>query len=191
MNKAIIIHGMTDREEYYDADMPDSLSNSHWAPWLQQKLCQNDILTQAPEMPVPYTPNYESWKTEFERLSPDENTLLVGHSCGGGFIVRWLSDNPDKVVGKVVLVAPWLDIEGDYPDMFDFDMRRDIAMQSKNGVDVLVSTNDGVHMQTTLAHLKQGVDGFNYHEFVNYGHFTLRNMKTREFPELLDICLGK
>jgi len=191
MDKAIIIHGMTDRQEYYDAAMPDSLSNSHWSPWLQQKLCQNDILAQTPEMPVPYTPNYEAWKTEFERLSPDEDTLLVGHSCGGGFIVRWLSDNPDKVVGKVVLVAPWLDIEGDYPDMFNFDMRRDIATQSKSGVDVLVSTNDGVHMQTTLARLKQGVDGFNYHEFVDYGHFTLRTMKTREFPELLDICLGK
>ena len=190
MNSAIIIHGMPSADEYHNFNS-DSQSNCHWLPWLQQQLCARDILAQAPEMPAPYAPNYEAWKTEFERLSPDENTLLVGHSCGGGFIVRWLSDNPSRTVGKVVLVAPWLDVEGDYPDMFGSDIRRDIATQSKNGVDVLVSTNDGIQMQKTLTHLQQSVDGFVCHELVDYGHFTFRTMKTREFPELLDICLGQ
>ena len=191
MNKAIIVHGAPSKREYYDSEANDSQSNSHWLPWLQQKLCQRDILAQAPEMPCPYDPNYELWKNDFERLDPDEDTLLVGHSCGGGFIIRWLSDNPGKKVGKVVLVAPWLGIEGDNPAMFDFSLRRDIAKQTKSGVEVLYSTNDGEHMQSTLVHLQKNVDNFKYHEFVNYGHFCLRHMKTREFPELLQICLGK
>ena len=190
MNRAIIIHGMPSKEQYYNLSK-DSQSNCHWLPWLQQQLCAHDILTQTPEMPQPYSPNYEAWKEEFERLSPDESTLLVGHSCGGGFIIRWLSENPDIIIGKLVLVAPWLGIEGDYPAMFKFSIRRDIVKQCKGGIEDFYSTNDGIHMQLTLSYMKEHLSEVRYHEFVNYGHFTFGDMKTREFPELLKICLGE
>ncbi len=190
MNRAILIPGMPDKEDYYNPDSTDCESNRHWFPWLQLKLCQKDILTQALEMPHPYDPNYIEWKIEFDRYSPDENTLLVGHSCGGGFLIRWLSENPDKKVGKVVLVAPWIDIEGRSPNMFLFNLRNDIVNQVVNGIDVLVSTDDKKPMQDTLEKLQKVTTGLTYHRFENYGHFTFGRMKTREFPELLQICLG-
>ena len=56
-----------------------------------------------------YQPKYELWKTEFEKNEIDEETSLVGHSNGAGFIIRWLSENKDVRVDKVILVAPWLD----------------------------------------------------------------------------------
>lgn len=191
MNRAIILHGMPPKDEYYSDKTEDSPSNSHWIPWLQRQLLINNINAQTPEMPHPYRPDYDVWKNEFERLEPDENTLLVGHSCGGGFLVRWLSENPKIIVGKVVLVAPWLDIEKKAGLMFDFSLKQDIAKQSKKGIDLLYSTNDGPELQSSLKYLRQNTKDLRYHEFINYGHFTLSAMKTREFPELLKICLSE
>ncbi|MEI7539632.1 MAG: alpha/beta hydrolase [Candidatus Saccharibacteria bacterium] len=189
MDRAIIVHGLFP-EKYFYINGLDSPSNSHWVPWLQQQLCRHDILTQTPEMPRPFAPDYNAWKSELELLKPDENTILVGHSCGGGFLIRWLSDNPQVTVRKVVLVAPWLDIEKKRSPLFDFSLRSNIVDQSKGGIDILYSTNDLLPIKTTMEYLRQNLENVNYHEFVDYGHFTLESMHTREFPELLRICLG-
>lgn len=180
---------MPSKDEYYSITSEDSPSNSHWITWLQHKLCMHDIIAQTPEMTQPYKPDYSIWKKEFEKLEPDENTLLVGHSCGGGFLIRWLSENPQIMVAKLVLVAPWLDIERKCPSMFNFLLNTDIVKQSTRGIDVLYSTNDGPELQSSLEYLRQQTRDLRYHEFMNYGHFTLGAMKTREFPELLQICL--
>lgn len=191
MNRAIILHGMPSKEEYYDITLADSQSNSHWLPWLQQQLCQRDILAQTPEMPFPFAPDYQSWKNQFELLKPDNNTLLVGHSCGGGFIIRWLSENPDIDIAKVVLVAPWLDIEKQAGSLFDFSINKNIYNQVNLGIDVLYSTNDHIELKTSLKFIQENINNIKFHEFINYGHFTLSSMKTCKFPELLNICLGK
>jgi predicted alpha/beta hydrolase family esterase len=189
MDRAIIVHGLFP-EKYFYINGSDSPSNAHWLPWLQQQLCRQDILTQTPEMPRPFAPDYNDWKGELELLKPDENTILVGHSCGGGFLIRWLSDNPQIRVCKVVLVAPWLDIEKKRSPLFDFKLRPDIADQSKYGIDILYSTDDLMPIKTTMEYLHQTLENIRYHEFIDYGHFTLESMHTREFPELLQICLG-
>src|SRR5689334_3595207 len=106
---ALLIHGWNTRDEYYDASRPTA-SNDHWFPWLTKQLALKDINTVSIEMPNGYYPEYEVWKHELERYDINENTALVGHSCGGGFLVRWLSEN-DKQVGRVILVAPWLGID--------------------------------------------------------------------------------
>lgn len=187
MKRAIIIHGMCSRNEYYTVGN-NSPSNSHWLPWLQQQLCRQNILTQTPEMPYPFEPNYNNWKTEFELLRPDEETLLIGHSCGGGFLTRWLSEDPKLKVGRVILVAPWLDIEKRCGLLFDFMLRRDIAQQSIDGIDVLYSTNDMLEIESSLEYLNQNTENLRYHKFVDYGHFCASDIKTQEFPELLKIC---
>ncbi|MEX0652068.1 MAG: alpha/beta fold hydrolase [Candidatus Paceibacterota bacterium] len=74
-------------------------------------------------MPEPYLPNYEKWIEVFEQFKVDEETDLVGHSCGAGFLLRWLSENKINV-GKLVLVAPWIDPInelGDENNFFDFE----------------------------------------------------------------------
>lgn len=188
MNRAIIIHGYYSKKEFFVSER-DSPSNGHWLPWLQLQLLRNGFLAQTPEMPKPYDPDYHEWKKEFEKLLPDGNTLLVGHSCGGGFLVRWLSENPGHKVYKVVLVAPWLDIEKTRSPLFDFNIRRDITGQTINGIEVLYSTNDMRKIDSSLEALRKNTDELKYHEFSGYGHFCQSDMKTREFPELLKICL--
>ena len=121
MKTAIIVHGMPSKEEFYDPKNP-SPSNFQFLPWLQKQLSIRDVVAQTPEMPNPYSPVYEAWKDVFEKFNIDEHTILVGHSCGGGFLVRWLSENKRKV-GRVVLVEPWIDVEKELKtEMFNFDI---------------------------------------------------------------------
>src|SRR5581483_6503869 len=149
MKNAIILHGMPDKDEYYSLEYP-AQSNQHWIPWLQKRLQAKDIFTQTPEMPMSFQPNYQMWKKEFERFDVTPETLLVGHSCGGGFIVRWLSENKDKKVAKIVLVAPWLNPDqanSDIPSEFDtgnfFEFKIDSSILSRTrGITIFGSDND-------------------------------------------------
>lgn len=59
MKTAIIIHGYFTKEEFFDVTRP-SPSNDHWFPWIQKQLLLNGILTQTPEMPSSYAPEYEN-----------------------------------------------------------------------------------------------------------------------------------
>lgn len=187
MKTAIIIHGMPKKESYYNPAFP-SPSNAHWSPWLQKKMILNKILAQTPEMPVPYNPVYEDWKKLFERFDINEHTILVGYSCGGGFLLRYLSEENIQV-GKVVLVAPWIDTEKELDTgMFDFTLDANLVSKTK-GVTIFESTNDDEVIQKSIEKIKNEVLNIHVVTFQNYGHFLLDDMKTNSFPELLEECL--
>lgn len=107
MKNAIILHGQPSKEEYYNPQMP-SPSNAHWIPWLQAQLLKNDIKAATPEVPFAFKPDWDLWAEEVERFEITLDTIIVGHSRGGDFWLRYLSENKDIRVGKVVLVAPSL-----------------------------------------------------------------------------------
>lgn len=186
MNQAILIHGWNTKEEFFDPSRPTA-SNDHWLPWLSKQLMVRDIHTVALEMPQGYYPRYDVWKRELERFDITEDTVLVGHSCGGGFLVRWLSEN-DVKVGKVVLVAPWLgDDSGDEPfdeSFFEFAIDSEINKKTK-GITLISSTNDMDSVQRSVTTLRTELKGIKYVELENKGHFTLNALGTEEFPELL------
>lgn len=189
MKNAIILHGMPNKEEYYSDKYP-SASNSHWLPWLQKQLLIKNIQTITPEMFKCYDPIYELWKTEFEKSKIDENTILVGHSNGAGFIIRWLSENKNINVEKVVLVAPWLDPDNRKNNKF-FDFEIDYNLLSRtNKFLIFHSTNDDREMQESLEIIKNKINNVKVRIFENYGHFTLGSMKTEKFPELLEEILN-
>jgi predicted alpha/beta hydrolase family esterase len=188
MKTAIILHGMPDRKGYNNP-LNDAESNCHWLPWIQKQLTVHHILAQTPELPEPYAPDYEAWKRVFEQFLFDEETLLIGHSCGGGFLVRYLSENDIKV-GKVVLVAPWLDPDKDHcPEFFNFTIKRNLVA-STAGVTILVSTDDDKDILDSVEKIKSECDDVEVKEFTDKGHFTLSQMGTKEFPELLKIILN-
>jgi predicted alpha/beta hydrolase family esterase len=187
MKNAIILHGTTDEKEYYNPEAR-SLSNAHWLPWLQNQLIIKDIAAATPEIPKAYELNWDRWKREVERFEITPDTIIVGHSCGGGFWVRYLSENKIKV-GKVVLVAPWVDPDNSKKsDFFKFKIDPDLVTRTK-GVTIFHSSNDMPSIHKTVGDLRQQIKDIKYKEFNNYGHFFYRDMKTEEFPELLEEVL--
>lgn len=191
MKTAILVPGRPDEWEYYDPKYPSN-SNSHWFPWLTKQLMMHNIHTVAIEPPKPHQPRYDIWQREFERFDIDEDTILVGHSCGGGFLVRWLSENKDKKVGKVVLVAPWLNPEdnpsSDTADFFHFEIDSDLASRTK-GVTIFNSDNDQATIHKSVDIIREQVKNVTYREFHSMGHFCFEDLGTDQFPELAQYLL--
>lgn len=189
MKNAIILHGGPSKEEYYDPTML-SVSNAHWFPWLQGQLLKVDIPTATPEVPWSYDRNWKVWNREVERFDITPNTILIGHSTGAGFFIKYLSIHPDMKVDKVVLVAPWLDPDREHTKNFfdDFEIDPNVASRTK-GITVFYSDDDQESVLKTVEIIRQKVNGAVFKEFHHYGHFCIEDMKTTEFPELLHSIL--
>jgi len=183
MKNVIILHGQPDEAEYYDPSMP-SMSNAHWIPWLQGQLLKNNIVAATPEVPYAYKPEWELWKREVERYDITADTLVVGHSRGGDFWLRWLSEHPNVRVGKVVLVAPsigYLTKDRNYFGEYLLDRN---LVQRTNGITVFSSDDDAANIIVSVSEIVTHIDSVNVKEF-HLGHFTSDSMGSTEFPELL------
>ena len=157
MKNAIILHGQPSREEYYDTTLP-SESNSHWLPWLQAQLIKAGVKADTPEMPNSYEPDWDTWVHEVERFEIGPQTVIVGHSCGGGFWVKYLSLHPELRVGKVVLVAPWMDPDGDETNGFFKDYTIDPELVTRTaGITIFSSDNDMGNVLKTVAALRETI----------------------------------
>ncbi len=188
MKNAIIVHGTCSKKEYY-ADEKPTLSNQNWIPWLQKQLTKRDVMAYAPDMPLAFKPDYELWRREAERYSIGPHTMLVGHSTGGGFWVRWLSEHPEVRVGKVVLVAPWLDPNNiKKTTFFDFDIDPALVTRTQ-GLTIFHSDNDHLGIRWSVEIFREKLQGHQYREFHNHGHFCFEEMRSHAFPELLDELL--
>ena len=179
---AIILHGKPSKERYYDPNFPAS-SNYYWLPWLQKQLIVRDILTTTPEVPNNWEAEYPVWKKEFERYDVNSETILIGHSCGAGFMLRWLSEHPEASPAKVVLAAPWLDpkrLEGT-GDFFDFEFDKSLANRTK--LVALYSDDDEQSVLDTVEIIRDTFPTVTIKELHGYGHFY--DDRRMEFPELL------
>lgn len=184
MKTAVILHGMPSKEEYYNSES-QAESNKHWLSWIQRRLLLKDILAQAPEMPRPFEPVYEDWKKVFEQFPINEETILIGHSCGGGFITRWLSENKVRV-GKVALVAPWIDPEPRELTTGFFDFYIDQDLPSRTASLTIFGSDDEKYesVRKSIKILTEAWPNAKSIELSGRGHFTMGGMKTPEFPEL-------
>ncbi len=185
---AILLHGTCDKEEYFSDQYP-SLSNSHWIPWLQKQLLIANVPTATPEIPNAFYPDYRVWKKEFERFDVNKNSVLVGHSCGGGFLLRWLTENK-LIIKKLVLVAPWLDPKRKKTKDF-FEFMIDPKIQERAGeIHIFISKDDNEDIIISVKTIKGKFPDAIIHEFVDKGHFCFEEMKTEKFQELLNVILG-
>jgi predicted alpha/beta hydrolase family esterase len=131
---------------------------------------KNDIKADTPE--IFNAPEYDVFVKEVERFDITSETTLVGHSMGAGFGVRYLSKHSEVVVDKVVLVAPWLNLDHEYDfDFFDFDIDQ-ATTERVNSLALFSSDNDSQGVQDTVAFLQKKLPKSVVKEFHNYGHFT-------------------
>lgn len=184
---AILVPGRPDKDEHYDPKRPSN-SEDHWFSWLKRQLILKDIHAVSIEPPFPFRPRYDEWKKEFERFDLNPDTILVGHSCSGGFLLRYLSENKDIKVGKVALVAPWTNPDNfeisDTADFFEFTIDPDFTSRT-DGVTVFVSDDDEPSVLKTVDLITNAANGIDIKRFSDKGHFTLSSLGTIKFPELL------
>lgn len=190
MKKAIILHGICDEQEYHDESEP-SPSNNNWIAWLQKQLMIQGFDCQTPEVPYSYKGIYEDWKHIFERMEVDEQTILIGHSAGCGFFLKWLSAN-DVSVDKIYMVAPWLDPFNEYAEtgFLSCELNGNL-IDRVNKIEIIYSEDDPVEG------VKKTVDiiGEKYPSITNIsklnglGHFSSKARGTEVFPEILDVII--
>jgi len=188
MKKVILLHGCPDDEE--KAMSPETRTyDKHWIPWTIEQLSSHRIEAKNPSMPEPWHPDYEKFKQEFEKNVIDEDTILVGHSCGCSFLVRWLGDTKKKI-SKLILVAPWkIPYRENKMDINFYTYPVDETITDRVG-EIVMFTADNEHVdgKKSLQIFHDALGG-QIIELKNHGHYTLGMMGTEEFPELLETIL--
>ena len=185
MKNIYILHGCCDEDEYFSEDYP-SPSNYHWIPWLQKQLLLKGYSCQTPEMPTPYKTSYTAWKNVFENYRVDAETSLIAHSCGCGFFLRWLGENK-KSIHKLVMVAPWLDLQHTCGDFLNFSLNPELQKRIAE-MHILYSSDEPVQgVKESVDLILAAYPSAQLHKFDGMRHFCLPEMKTEKFPALLKI----
>lgn len=103
MQSAFIIHGL------------GGDSNENWFPWLAQELIHDGWHVTVPDMPESSEPRLSQWLQFFKQyeqfLSP--SSVLIGHSLGGTFLLRFLEQYPEMVDTVVIVASPIRKMEND------------------------------------------------------------------------------
>lgn len=155
MTNAFIIHGTGGHPK------------ENWFPWLKDKLESLDYKVIIPQFPTPENQTLESWFEVFEKFkefyTPD--TILIGHSLGGAFLLRVLEKYDIKIKAAYIVsapigVLPIKNYNGDHPFIghaFDWDRIRNHAekfsiFHSDNDPYVCLGNGEQLakHMKTEL-----------------------------------------
>mgnify|MGYP001604620846 CR=1 FL=1 len=190
MKHIIIIHGCPSNKEKA-MDHKRRTYDKHWIPWIKKELISRSIKTETPLMPEPWEPDYNKFKEEFEKLKITEDTILIGHSCGCAFLVRWLGETKQKI-NKLILVAPWKIPDKEDKFRKEFYGYKIDGMIKKRAKEIIMFTADDEEDdgKRSLEIFYKALGG-KVIELNGRGHYTFGDMKTEEFPELLKEILDK
>ncbi len=184
MKTCIIIHGgpLSDKEE-----TPHHIHTMYWLPWVKSKLESNGIITITPSMPNPWNCEYAEWKTEFEKYRVDEDSVLIGHSRGCAFLVRWLGETKISIA-KLIMVAPNFVTKSDSKSIQDFyNFKIDESIKERVGERIVFSSNTEDKDGTTSRNIITTKLDCKVTELPNHGHYITIEMGTDAFPELVDV----
>lgn len=164
--------------------------DKHWIPWIKKELTVRGIQTETPLMPNPWEPVYKDFKKELEGYPVAEDTILVGHSCGCAFLVRWLGESKQKI-HKLILVAPWKipDKEDKYRPAF-YNYPLDATIKDRVKEIIMFTADDEEEDGKKSLKIFHDALGGKIVELKGRGHYTLGDMGTEEFPELKDAILN-
>ena len=186
MKNCIIVHGgpLTEIPEKFPR-----LHELYWQPWVKNELVTRGIPCETPAMPDPWLPRYEHWKEELGKYSINEETVLVGHSRGVAFLIRWLGDTKHKI-HKLIMVAPNLSTESinlSLQDFYFFDIDSTIQTQASERI-IFTSENDDLENIESAQLLARKLN-CKVVNLKNHGHYITEEMGGDEFPELLQEIL--
>lgn len=101
MKKVYIIHG-------WDGSPDEPLFL-----WFDKNLTDKGYEVKRLSMPDPKVPVIEKWIGKLrEEITPDENTILVGHSVGCQAVMRYLETQDESIrIAGILLLAPWMHLD--------------------------------------------------------------------------------
>ncbi len=160
-------------------------SSKGWKDHLQKELGKNfQVFT--PKMPNPNNAVYKEWKIWFERMSAflTNDVILIGHSLGGIFLVKYLSENifPKKIKALVLIAAPCDDCNKE--DLAEFVLPRSLkkADSQAKKIYLVYSKDDPVVPLKELDKYGQAFSKAESHIFKHKQHFNQEH-----FPEIVKL----
>jgi uncharacterized protein len=164
----------------------------NWFPWLKEKLESRGCKVIVPQFPSPpvvpakISEWFEVLKKYEENLN--ENTILIGHSLGGVFVLKVLEklDSPIKgayLTGTPIGILPILNYDRDNAfSGFDFNWEK--IKQNAKHFEVFQSDNDPYVGLDNGKELAKNL-GVELNFIPNGGHFN-KKAGYLSFPELLE-----
>lgn len=162
---------------------------AYWINWIAMKL-KGKYEVLVPDMPCEKNAKYEEWKIWFEKyfkFIKDKNPIVIGHSLGAIFLLKYLSENnfPKKIY-QLHLSAPAIFDDGLGPEKlasFKADIKKINKIEKKcEELHLWHSVDDNICLFKNSEFIKSIIPNANFHIFKNRGHF-----KQPTFPELLKV----
>jgi len=193
MKKQVVIINGGDTFETYEIFL-EQLKNSEfyldrcisnkrgWKPWLRTELGE-EYEVIIPSMPNSANAQYAEWKIVFEKMIPflNDGVMLVGHSLGGSFLAKYLSERvfPKKISG-VFLVAGAFDFDTFGFSLASFSLPKQLELQTKN-IFLYQSKDDPVVPFTAMENFVKAFPKAKIRIFEDRKH-----INTEDFPELFE-----
>ena len=143
-----------------------------------------------PKMPNPSNAKYNEWKIIFNKISKllEKNVILIGHSLGAIFLIKYLSENkfPKKILATL-LISPPYDDDGMEESLGDFILPKSLNKLNNQGGKIFIyqSKDDPVVPYSHLEKYKKALPNAIIREFKNREHFN-----QPKFPELIKDIRG-
>ena len=81
--------------------------DGNWFPWLKEQLEGKGKKVDVPQMPVGVgKQNFESWSNVLDKLTINENTIIIAHSIAPIFVCKYLIIN--KITVKKINFCLWI-----------------------------------------------------------------------------------
>lgn len=121
-------------------------STTNWFPWLKSIKEKKGHEVFVPDFPNTEFPIYEEWCEHWEKIyasKVDKDSVLVGHSLGGSFLLRWLSES-NTSIAQLILVAPAPDDCGvdEIKSFFTSSWDMKVLKQNSGKTEILGAEND-------------------------------------------------
>ena len=163
--------------------------DKHWMPWVRDELNSRGIPTIVPLMPEPWAPVYAAYKHVFEEYAVGPSTILIGHSCGCAFLVRWLGETK-RQIDTLVLVAPWKIPRWRDPIRKAFyNWPIDTTIPERvSRIIMFTSDTEARRGKKSLAMYRAALGG-TVIDLPGRGHYASPDGRLQQFPELIDALL--
>ena len=162
----------------------EKLKGENWKDNLAKDLPDFEVLY--PRMPNSKNARYAEWEIWFEKLFHllESDVTLVGHSLGGIFLAKYLSENdfPKKISSLHLVAAPYGDKVLD-ESLVDFALSKNVEeIQDKvDKIFIYQSEDDPLVSLTHAENYNQDLPGAELIVFKDRGHF-----QQDHFPELVE-----